>query len=105
MPTTGHDDGQARAPGSKTGFGCVDIASGRSLYFSRSMVGSMVGCNVGTIDPSGRALGPSWIRKGFFLRRRRSLAMRFSLSFMPKENRFFFLLHQSTVNIKGFTLL
>ena len=26
--------------------------------------------------------------------------MRFSLSFMPKENRFFFLLHQSTVNIK-----
>lgn len=26
--------------------------------------------------------------------------MGFSLSFMPKENRFFFLLHQSTVNIK-----
>ena len=26
--------------------------------------------------------------------------MRFSLSFMPKENRFFFLLHQSAVNIK-----
>ena len=26
--------------------------------------------------------------------------MRLSLSFMPKENRFFFLLHQSTINIK-----
>ena len=26
--------------------------------------------------------------------------MGFSLSFMPKENRFFFLLHQSTINIK-----
>ena len=27
--------------------------------------------------------------------------MRFSLSFLPKENRFFFLLHQSAVNIQA----